>query len=122
MNAGDYLGRYAEGWTKGDAEMILSAASESFTFDDPNAGTIARENFTEYLAELREVVAAARGGEVGESFMELTEVLTQETDGVLSASCWWAIRGTDIQGGGLIKVGSGGVESERITYYTKLPE
>ena len=122
MNAGDYLGRYAEGWTKGDAELILSAASESFIFDDPNAGTIARENFTAYLAELREVVAAARGGEVGESLMELTEVLTQETDGVLSASCWWAIPGTDMQGGGLIKVGSGGVESERITYYTKLPE
>jgi len=122
MNAGDYLGRYAEGWTKGDAEMILSAASASFTFDDPNAGTIAREDFTEYLAGLRDVVAAARGGEVGESFMELTEVLTQETDGVLSASCWWALPGTDIQGGGFIKVGSDGVESERITYYTKLPE
>ena len=122
MNAGDYLGRYAEGWTKGDAEIILSAASESFTFDDPNAGTISRENFTEYLAGLREVVAAARGGEVAESFMELTEVLTQETDGVLSASCWWAIPGTDIQGGGLIKVGGDGVESERIAYYTKLPE
>ena len=122
MSAGDKLGRYAEGWTKGDAEIILSAASESFTFDDPNAGIIARENFTEYLAGLREVVAAARGGEVGETFMELTEVLTAEADGVLSASCWWAIPGTDMQGGGLIKVGSGGVDSERITYYTKLPE
>jgi len=122
MNAGDYLGRYAEGWTKGDAEIILSAASGSFTFDDPNAGTIARENFTEYLGGLRDVAAAARGGEVGEIFMELTEVLTQETDGVLSASCWWAIPGTDLQGGGLIKIGSDGVDSERITYYTKLPE
>jgi hypothetical protein len=122
MNAGDFLGRYAEGWTKGDAETILSAASESFTFDDPNAGVIARENFAEYLAGLREVVAAARGGEVGETLMELTEVLTQETDGVLSASCWWAIPGTDMQGGGLIKVGSDGVDSERLTYYTKLPE
>jgi hypothetical protein len=122
MNAGDYLGRYAEGWTKGDAEIILSAASETFTFDDPNAGVITRENFTEYLAGLREVVAAARGGEVGETFMELTEVLTAEADGVLSASCWYAIPGTDIQGGGLIKVGSNGVDSERITYYTKLPD
>ncbi len=121
MNAGDKLGRYAEGWTKGDAEMILSAASESFVFDDPNAGAITREDFAEYLAGLREVVAAARGAEVGETFMELTEVLTQEADGGLSASCWWAIPGTDLQGSGLIKVGSDGVESERIAYYTKLP-
>ncbi len=122
MNAGEKLGRYAEGWTKGDAEMILSAASESFVFDDPNAGAIAREDFAEYLAGLREAVTAARGAEVGETFMELTEILTQEADGVLSASCWWAIPGTDLQGSGLIKVGSDGVESERIAYYTKLPE
>ena len=121
MNAGDKLGRYAEGWTKGDAEMILSAASESFVFDDPNAGAIAREDFAEYLAGLREVVAA-RGAGSSESFMELSEVLTQETDGGLTASCWWAIPGTDLQGGGLIKVGNDGVTSERIAYYTKLPE
>ncbi|MCH8155699.1 MAG: nuclear transport factor 2 family protein [Proteobacteria bacterium] len=122
MNAGDYLGRYAEGWTKGDAEMILSAASESFAFDDPNAGAIAREDFTEYLAGLREAVTAVRGAESGDSFMEISEVITQETDDGLSASCWWTIPGTDIQGSGLIKVGSDGVKSERIAYYTKLPE
>ncbi len=122
MSAGDKLGRYAEGWTKGDAEIILAAASETFTFDDPNAGVIAREDFAEYLAGLREVVTAARGSEPGQTFMELTEVLTQEADGVLTASCWWAIPGTDMQGGGLIKIGSNGVDSERITYYTKLPE
>jgi hypothetical protein len=122
MNAGDKLGRYAEGWTKGDAEMILSAASESFIFDDPNAGAIAREDFAEYLAGLREVVAAARGTGSSETFMEISEVVTQETDGGLTASCWWAIPGTDLQGGGLIKVGNDGVKSERIAYYTKLPE
>jgi hypothetical protein len=122
MNAGDKLGRYAEGWTKGDAEMILSVASESFVFDDPNAGAIAREDFAEYLAGLREVVAAARGTGSSETFMEISEVVTQETDGGLTASCWWAIPGTDLQGGGLIKVGNDGVKSERIAYYTKLPE
>lgn len=122
MNAGEYLGRYAEGWTNGDAETILSAVSDSFAFDDPNAGTITREGIVEYLAGLREVVAAARGTGSSESFMELSEVVTQEADGELTASCWWAIPGTDIQGSGLIKVGSDGVKSERICYYTKLPE
>lgn len=121
MNASDKLGRYAEGWTKGDAEMILSAASESFVFDDPNAGPIAREDFARYLAGLREAVTAARGAEPHETFMEISEVVAQEADGEISASCWWAIPGTDIQGSGLIKVGSDGVKSERIAYYTKLP-
>lgn len=121
MNAGDKLGRYAEGWTKGDAEMILSAASDSFVFDDPNAGAIARENFAEYLGGLREAVTAIRGSDPGDAFMELSEVVTQEVDGGIAASCWWAIPGTDIQGSGLIKVGDDGVRSERIAYYTKLP-
>ncbi len=121
MNAGEKLGRYAEGWTKGDAEMILSVASESFVFDDPNAGAIARKDFAEYLSGLREVVTAIRGADLGPSFMELSEVVTQEADGELSASCWWVIPGTELQGSGLIKVGSDGVKSERIAYYAKLP-
>ena len=122
MNAADYLGRYAEGWTKGDAETILSAASESFTFDDPNAGVIARGDFAAYMAGLGETLAAARGGASGDPFMEISEVVTHEADGILTAPCWWAYTGTDIQGTGLIKVGSNGVLSERIAYYTKLPD
>jgi hypothetical protein len=39
----------------------------------------------------------------------------------LTAWCWWKILGTDIQGSGLIKVGAEGILSERITYYTLLP-
>ncbi len=56
-----------------------------------------------------------------DKFMEISEVLTDEKDGILTAWCWWAIPGTNIRGSGLIKVGSEGVRSEVITYYTKLP-
>ena len=121
MSAADYLGTYAEGWTNGDSETILSATSDSFVFDDPNAGKIAKADFAEYMAGLREMVASIRGGEQDGSFMELSEVVTKDDDG-LTASCWWEIPGTDIQGSGLIKVADDGVVSERIAYYTKLPE
>jgi hypothetical protein len=42
MNATDYLGLYAEGWTNGDADTILSAVSNDYIFDDPNAGKITK--------------------------------------------------------------------------------
>jgi hypothetical protein len=122
MNAGDYLGVYAEGWTKGDGEIILRAASDNFTFDDPNAGTIPKSTFPDYLAGLKETVQSLCAGDLPDPFMEFSEVITQESEGILTAWCWWAIPGTEIRGSGLIKVGSDGVQSEVITYYTKLPE
>ena len=54
--------------------------------------------------------------------MELTEVTTNEDGGLLTAWCWWSIPGTALQGAGLIKVGDDGVRSEKLAYYTKLPE
>ena len=121
MSASEHLGTYAEGWTKGDADTILRTVAESYTFDDPNTGVISKNEFASYLAALKETVSTLRGGTSPETFMELSEVLTDEKDGVLTAWCWWAIPGTEIKGSGLIKVGSEGVRSEVITYYTKLP-
>ena len=122
MSLEEYLGTYAEGWTNGDSDTILSATSDSFVFDDPNAGKVTKGDFTDFFAGLRETVASIRGGEHEGPFMELSEVVTKDDDGVLTASCWWEIPGTGIQGSGLIKVANDGVVSERIAYYTKLPE
>jgi hypothetical protein len=121
MRAADHLGTYAEGWTKGDADTILRAVSDGFKFDDPNAGKIAKSEFAEYLSGMKKIVSSLRGGELPEPFMELSEVVTQESSGVLTAWCWWAVPGTEIKGSGLIKVGDDGVRSEVISYYTKLP-
>ncbi len=121
MSAGDYLGTYAGGWANGDSGTILSAASESFFFDDPNAGKIAKADFAAYFDGLTELAASIRGSDYDGPFMDLTEVVTKEEDGILTASCWWAIPGTEIQGSGLIKIADDGVLSERIAYYTKLP-
>lgn len=121
MNAADHLGTYADGWTKGDGDTILKAVSDEYTFDDPNSGKITKSEFAEYLTGMKETVRSLRGGNILDPFMELSEVVTQEDQGVLTAWCWWAVPGTEIQGSGLIKVGPEGVRSEVITYYTNLP-
>ena len=122
MSAADYLGAYAEGWTNGDADKIIGSVSDGFVLDDPNAGKIGKADFANYLVGMKEAVASMRGENYSGPFMELTEVTTREEGGVLTAWCWWSIPDTALRGAGLIKVGDSGVQSERLTYYTKLPE
>lgn len=121
MGAAEYLGTYAQGWIDGDSETILKAVSDDYTFDDPSSGVISKKEFARYLTHLRETVKTARGGSLPTPFMELSEVVTQDNHGVMTAWCWWAIPGTSIKGSGLIKIGAQGVRSEVITYYSKLP-
>lgn len=122
MSAADHLGTYAEGWAYGNSDTILSATSEIFVFDDPNTGKATRSEFARAFADLKEAVATIRGADHEGPFMELSEVVTSDDGDELTASCWWEIPGTGLQGSGLIKVRNDGVVSERIAYYTKLPE
>ena len=108
MTAADYLGLYAEGWTSGRAETVLRAVADEFIFDDPNAGAIPKAGFADYMSAFHEAVKSLTGGSLPEPLMELSEVLTQESDGILTAWCWWAVPGTELKGAGLIKVGAGG--------------
>ncbi len=122
MSAADHLGAYAEGWTNGDADKIIGSLADGYVLDDPNEGKITKAEFANYLSGMKEAVASMRGGYDAGSFMELTEVTTNEDGGVLTAWCWWSIPGTALQGAGLIKVGDDGVRSEKLAFYTKLPE
>ena len=120
MSAKDHLSKYADGWTKGDPEIILDSVSSDYVFDDPNEGQITKQGFATYMSRLKEIVSSLRGTESETQFMELSEVVTHEEEDGLTAWCWWEIPGTEIKGSGLIKVGPEGVRSERLTYYTKL--
>ena len=120
MNALDALSLYAEGWTKGNAEVILQSVSNDYVFDDPNTGLITKGNFSDYLAGMKQTVTELCNGNVPDPFMELSEVITKDENGIITAWCWWEIPGTTIKGSGLIKVGENGVQSETITYYSKL--
>ncbi len=119
MSAQDHLNRYADGWSKGDLEIILSSVSNDYVFDDPNAGQITKEKLPTYMGQLKEIVSSLRGAESETQLMELSEVVSQEEGDGLTAWCWWEIPGTEMKGSGLIKVGPEGVRSERLTYYTK---
>ena len=121
MAAGDHLNQYAEGWTKGDAATILESLDSSYEMDDPNARVIKKAGFAEYFEAFKGQVAGIRG-QNSATLIELTEIVTQAEGDNLTAWAWWAVPGTPIQGAGLIKVGPNGVSSERLTFYTKLPE
>ncbi len=122
MSAADHLGAYADGWANGDADKIIGSLADSYVLDDPNEGKITKAEFANFLAGMKEAVASMRGEDHAGPFMELTEVTTNEDGGVLTAWCWWSIPGTALQGAGLIKVGDDGVRSEKLAFYTKLPE
>ena len=122
MSAADYLGAYADGWTNGDADKIIGSLSDWYVLDDPNEGHITKPDIADFLARMKEDVASIRGEDYAGPFMELIEVTTREDSGILTAWCWWSIPGTAFQGAGLIKVGDDGVRSERLAFYTKLPE
>ncbi len=122
MSAADHLGAYAEGWTNGDADKIIASVSDGFVLDDPHEGKVGKADIANHIAGMKEAVASMRGENYSGPIMELTEVTTREDGGVLTAWCWWSIPGTPLQGSGLIKVGDDGVQSEKLAYYTKLPE
>lgn len=120
MSASDHLGLYAEGWTKGDSNLILKAVSNDYILDDPNVGNISKEKFSSYLDSMKDTVKSLCNGNLPEPFMELTEVVTSEENEILTAWCAWSVPDTNIKGAGLIKVNSAGVFSEVLTYYTTL--
>ncbi len=73
-----------------------------------------------YIDGMKATVSELREGREEAQFLALSEVLTGEADGELTAWCWWTAPGTGIEGSGLIKVTDDGVVSERLTYYTAL--
>jgi hypothetical protein len=121
MSKADHLGAYAEGWTTGNTDKLLSALADNYVLDDPNHGRVTKGEMAAYFDGMKAMVSELRGGKEEDQFIALSELLTGEEDGVLSAWCWWAVPGTSIAGGGLIKVSDDGVVSESLTYYTALP-
>jgi hypothetical protein len=94
--------------------------SPDYVLDDPNEGRIPRSEFVAYFEELKRTLDGIRGGPPAANTLDLSEVVTQEEGGVLTAWCWWTFPGTPIEGSGLIKVGDEGVRSERLAFYTRL--
>jgi hypothetical protein len=121
MSAADYLKMYAQGWAQGHENTIMSALADEYVLDDPNAGKISRNELAEYMDGMKQMVRSMLDGQLPDPFLDLSEIVTREEAGEITAWAWWTVPGTVLMGSGLIKVGSKGVVSEVLTYYTKLP-
>ena len=119
MQAIEYLHQYLEGWRLGGGALSLDATAPEFHYDDPNTGRIARESFINFVEDFKAAVAEGNGGRIGHPFLQYTETLISEKEGI--AWCWWHAVGSSLEGAALIRFGPDGIESEKIGYFTKLP-
>ncbi|MCP4330651.1 MAG: nuclear transport factor 2 family protein [Alphaproteobacteria bacterium] len=117
MSRDQHLDAYARGWQAGDIGTIMSSLADGYVFDVPTSGKIPKDGMEAYFGEFSAAIADMCGGPAPDPFMELTEIVTADDGETLTAWCWWAIPGTPMGGGGLIKVGDDGVRSEIITFY-----
>ena len=122
MSVQNHIDTYLKGWELGDGEMSLTATAESFSYDDPNTGTIPRNEFVRFVEDFRRA-AEEMGGEIDAvPFLQYTDVVIK--DDVLPATvwCWWQAIGTELQGSARVLVGEEGVLHEKIAYFSRLPE
>ena len=117
MSRDQHLDAYARGWQAADIGTLMGSLADDYVLDVPTSGKIPKAGMEAYFEEFKAMVAEACGGTAPDPFMELTEIVTSDDGETTTAWCWWAIPGTAMAGGGLIKVGDDGVRSEVITFY-----
>ena len=78
MSIQDHIASYAEGWTLGDSDMIMSAVSPSMVLDDPNVGKVMRDALPDYIAGLKNAVIELRAGSVHDKLMEMSEIVIKD--------------------------------------------
>lgn len=86
MDKTEYLGRYAKGWTEGDPNVILQSLADGYVMDDPHSGRISKADFANYFASFKGLVDPLR--DKGRPFMEVSDLLTQDSGDVLTAWVW----------------------------------
>jgi hypothetical protein len=115
-----HLAAYSEGWINGDVDTVLPALADDYLLDDPHFGRIPKDGMPAYFERLKAAIRDLRGGADDLPIMRFGEVITEETDDLLTVWLWWAVPGTALEGAGLIKIAPAGVVCERLAYFTKL--
>ena len=114
----EHLNNYLEGWRQGNGEQSKASTVPEFYYDDPNSCRISRDNFVRFVEEFKAAAAELSGGKTPQPFLDYSHQLIG--DGL--AWCWWSVRETTLQGSALITFNDNGVTSEKIAYFSKLPE
>ena len=122
MSIHDTIATYAEGWTLGDSEKIMSAVSPDMVLDDPNVGKINHDALPDYIAGLKNAVAELRAGDAHDKLMDMSEIVIKDDETPVLIWAWFTVPGTALAGSALIKVTDEGVIEERMAYYTSLPK
>jgi ketosteroid isomerase-like protein len=112
---GRHVDLWLEGWRKGDAQMVLSAVTDDFVYEDPVDGRFAKTEFAAYLEELFATESTPDG------FQTITDVVRSEKDGEETTWGWWTTLASPQEGAGLVKARPDGVYSERVAYYGRPP-
>ena len=118
----DIIETYLAGWKLGDGELSLSATAEDFYYDDPNTGRIQRDDFVDFVNDFKSAAVEMGAEKDAKPFLDYCDTVIKDDEIPATVWCWWQARGTALQGSAVIKVGEEGVLSERIAYFTKLPD
>ena len=62
------------------------------------------------------------GEENAKPFLDYSDTVIKDDSLPVTVWCWWQARGTPLQGSAIIKIGEQGVLSERIAYFSRLPD
>ena len=111
------LDMWFEGWRIGDAAMILRSVTDDFLYDDAVDGRFTKAEFGAYLEGLFAGSEGHAAAADGEGFETITDVVTEEKDGVETAWGWWTA--PPLEGAGLVKARPDGVYLEKVAYYTR---
>ena len=110
---GRHVDLWLEGWRKGDAQMVLSAVTDDFVYEDAVDGRFAKAEFAAYLEELFAAESTPEG------FETITDVVRCEKDGEETTWGWWKTLADSQEGAGLVKARPDGVYFERVAYYVR---
>jgi len=117
-----HIETYLKGWEFGDGALSLSVTADSFCYDDPNSGRIARDDFVEFVEDFKSAAVEMGGEPDANPFLQYSDVVIRDDELPATLWCWWQAVGTGLQGCALVKVGSEGVLHEKIAYFSRLPE
>ena len=112
---GRHVDLWLEGWRRGDAQMVLSAVTDDFVYEDALDGRFTRTEFATYLEELFATESTPEG------FETITDVVSSEKDGEETTWGWWTTLAVPAEGAGLVKARADGVYFERVAYYGRPP-
>ena len=119
MTKNEYLDAYLTGFAHRDTDRLMSSLADSYVLDDPANGRIPKADMPTFISTFIDAVKEMRAGDDSSPILDIDEKVVRDEGDIMSAMIWWKIPGTPMEGGGWIKVGDDGVQSERLTYYTK---